>query len=121
MNIWNALLLLSTAPLAGESPAAEPGLPLPGEFDAFYAEFFKMLGLLGLIILFLLFIAWFCKRIFNQRLQQGNSNSVIQVVERRQLTARTTVYVLDVMGKRAVIAETPEGVTTITAFCSEKL
>lgn len=95
-----------------------PELPMNPEFDRFYGEFFKMLTMLGLIIGFLMVLTWFVKRILNTRLEQINSGSLIQVVERRMLTPKTSIYVLEIMGKRVVIAESHNGVTAINEFSS---
>ncbi len=99
-------------------PIAPPQLELPSnpEFDRFYGEFFKMLTMLGLIVVFLMALTWFVKRFLNTRLQQMNSGSLVQVVERRFLTPKTSIYVLEIMGKRVVIAESHSGVTVINEF-----
>lgn len=105
-----------------ESPELEPQLPptvSPEPFpenpginnDHFYAEFFKMLFMLGLIIVMLLLASWFLKRLLNSRVQQVNSTSPIKIIERRALTAKTTVYVMDILGKKIAIAESQNGVT----------
>lgn len=81
--------------------------------DHFYAEFFKMLMMLGLIIVLLLLASWFLKRLMNSRVQQVNSTSPIKIIDRRVLTAKTTLYVMDVLGKKIAIAESQNGVTLL--------
>lgn len=84
--------------------------------DRFYSEFFKMLWMLGLIIGFLLIVSWFLKKMMNTRLQQMNSSSLVQIVERRPLTPKTTVYVLEILGRKVVIAESHNGIVALTEF-----
>jgi flagellar biogenesis protein FliO len=85
------------------------GSPLSN--DHFYAEFFKMLMMLGLIIVLLLLASWFLKRLMNSRVQQVNNASPVKIIERRALTAKTTIYVMDILGRKIAIAEAQNGVT----------
>lgn len=106
------------------SPALPSGMqepdqiefPASPEFDRFYGEFFKMLLMLGLIVLFLVLISWFVKRMLNSKMTQINSKSLIQVVERRLISQKTTIFILNVMGKHVVIAESHQGVTSLGGF-----
>src|SRR4051812_14460183 len=76
---------------------ADPQAPVDDPMnDRFYTEFFKMLSVLGLIVLALLMVTWFLKRMLNTRIEQVNSNSLIKVIERRSLTPKTSVYMLEV-------------------------
>jgi flagellar biogenesis protein FliO len=81
--------------------------------NQFYVEFIRMLGLLGLVILILLLLMWFVKKMINSRLEQMNSSSLIKIVERRAITQKTTLYVLDISGKRVVMAESQNGVASL--------
>lgn len=83
------------------------------EEDHFYQEFFKMLSMLGLIIMLLLLASWFLKRLLSSRTEQINNTSMIKIVERRMLSAKSAVYVVDVMGKKIALAESQNGITCL--------
>ncbi|MEI8366320.1 MAG: flagellar biosynthetic protein FliO [Parachlamydiaceae bacterium] len=87
------------------------GHPEPEENNKFLVEFLKMTATLGIVIVLILIVAWFLKRMVNAKLAQGNNDSSIIVVERRALSQKTMVYLLEVAGKGIVVAESPHGVT----------
>lgn len=82
--------------------------------NQFYHEFFKMLAMLSLVIMLLFLIMWGAKKFMNTRLEQMNSDSLVHIVEKRYLTPKTVLYVLEVLDKRVVIAESQNGITLIT-------
>lgn len=99
----------------------EPVFPLNIEEPArqnekFFTEFLNMLATLGFIIALILIIAWFLKRLMNTRLEQMNSTSLIKVVERRTLSPKTSLYLLEVDDKTILIAETNHGVTCLSEY-----
>jgi flagellar protein FliO/FliZ len=79
--------------------------------NRFFYEFMSMLTTLGLVIAGVFILSWFVKRMTNTRIQQANASSVIKIVERRSLSPKTTLYLLDVQGKNIAIAESSNGVT----------
>lgn len=81
---------------------------LPRE-DNFMKEFMKMLLTLGAIITVLLLISWMLKRMTNTRMQQINESSDIKILERRSITAKTSVYLLDIKGRQVAIVESHNG------------
>lgn len=83
----------------------------PQETDHFFYDFLNMLMMLGLIVLFILIVSWLLKRFMNTRMQQINSASPIKILERRSLTPKTAIYLLEVHGKGIIIAESQNGVS----------
>lgn len=79
-----------------------------------YQEFFKMIFMLGMIIFFLLFIMWFVKRMMNTRIEQMNVTSLIKVIERRAITPKTYLYIVEAGEKRIMFAESHNGVTVLS-------
>lgn len=94
--------------------------PFLEEADRFYGEFLKMLILLGVVIGLLLVIMWFFKRVLNSRIDQINSGSMIKILERRSLTPKTALYVIDVEGKKFLIAESHQGGPSISPLSSRR-
>ena len=82
----------------------------------FFMEFVQMLITLGFILVLILLAGWFLRRLLNTRLQQANTTSAIKVLERRSLTPKSALYLIEVAGKKIVIAETHAGITRLTDF-----
>lgn len=98
--------------LTGPPFRPEEYLRPPGpETDKFLAEFVKMAATLGMIIGLILLVAWFLKRMVNTRLEQANEASAIRVVERRAISPKTTIYLLELENKGIIVAESQSGVT----------
>ena len=84
--------------------------------DKFFYEFLNMLATLGLLVAALLGASWFVKRMMNTRVQQMNSSSLIKVTERRSLSPKTVIYLLEIQGKTLVVGETPAGLSKLGEF-----
>ena len=93
----------------------------PQQNDKFYAEFINMLASLGLIIALIFIVAWFLKRLANTRLTQANSTSVIRIIEKRVISPKTALYLLEIEGTGLLIAESVSGVTRLSEFPLEAL
>lgn len=84
--------------------------------DHFIKGFMSMLASLGIIIALLLIVSWFFKKMMNTRLQQLNTTSDIKILERRSLSPKATIYLLEIKGKGIVIAESSNGLTRLADF-----
>ncbi|HEV8052406.1 MAG TPA: flagellar biosynthetic protein FliO [Parachlamydiaceae bacterium] len=93
------------------------GEPAP-ETNRFWSEVVNMMATLGLIISLILIVAWFLKRMLNTRQEQVNTTSIIKVIERRALSPKTVIYLLEIEGKSMVISESQNGVTYLTNYNS---
>jgi flagellar biogenesis protein FliO len=91
------------------------GQPNP-ETNKFLTEFVNMMATLGLIISLILIVAWFLKRMLNARQDVANTTSLIKVVERRALSPKTVIYLLDIEGKSIIISESQNGVTRLADY-----
>lgn len=103
-------LSVVTAAFASSSSETPPVEEAP---DRFFMELVNMAVSLTLIVAVLLIISWFVKRLLKTRMQQMNTQSGIKILERRPLTAKTAVYILDVHGKGIVLAESANGVVAL--------
>lgn len=86
----------------------------PKDNDHFLSEFINMLATLAIIIILILIVSWFLKRMLNTRIQQINTTSDIKIIERRALTPKTTIYLLDIKGKGVALAESQNGVVLLS-------
>ena len=84
--------------------------------DRFLTELFSMLATLGLIIAALLLVLWFMKRLMNTRVEQLNASSSIRISERRALSPKSMLYLIEVENKTILIAESINGITRIEDF-----
>jgi flagellar biogenesis protein FliO len=108
-------LLLTAVNLIGAQEQFDQQQP-----DQFYAQFTQMLFVLGLIILLLVLVSWGLKRFLNARVEQINAFSIIQVLERRPISAKSTIYVVEVEDKRIVLAESHMGITLLSETKGDK-
>jgi flagellar biogenesis protein FliO len=83
------------------------------EPDRFFSEFINMLTTLGLIVVLIFAVSWLLKRLLNTRIQQMNTKSVIKIVERRSLSPKSSLYLLEVHGKNFMIGESSNGLINL--------
>lgn len=81
--------------------------------DRFFMELVNMAFSLTFIIVILLIITWFVKKMLSNRMQQLNTHSGIKIIEKRHLTAKSVIYVLDIYGKGVAVAESTNGVVSL--------
>lgn len=115
------LFLFCVTPLIAntEPPPApvhvEPAVPevsMPEYQGAFIKMFLTLIGLVVAIF----FTIWALKRLSRGRLHQMNSHRSIKILERRPLSAKTVLYLIEVAGKQAMIAESQLEVKRILTF-----
>lgn len=80
----------------------------------FWGQFVQMLITLFCLIVVILAFAWVFRRMMSSRLKTLNESNAIRILERRSLNPKCNLYLLDILGKGVVIAETPNGVQTVT-------
>lgn len=84
--------------------------------DRFFHEFINMLTTLGLIVAIVLLATWYFKKMLSTKVDQLNTTSQIKVIERRVLSPKVTVYLLDVKGEGIILAESATDVTRLGNF-----
>jgi flagellar biosynthetic protein FliO len=136
-------LLLLAAPVEPiappESTAQQPAIPTPSSSenlepvfpleeltdhpskgnDKFFSDFLNMLATLGLVIGLILIAAWFLKRLLNTRMEQANTSSLIKIIDKRSISPKTGLYLLEVYNKKVLFAETHTGVAKLAEFGPE--
>jgi flagellar protein FliO/FliZ len=90
--------LTAVARAATDSAAQMP----PSELGAAAMKMFFSL----LIVLALLFVSyWSLRRLIQNRLQKGVGEQAIQVLEKRMISPKTTLYLIEVENKKILDAE----------------
>ncbi len=83
-----------------EAPPEIPGVSLPGYEGAFLKMFLALIAL----IVGIFFTVWLLKKL-TQGKWSGGSNKAIKIIEKRPLSPKTMLYIIDVDGQQSVIAE----------------
>lgn len=121
-------LLFSFCLLGQElSPATEQirdrGLEIYKETEGggvdYYDRFMQMLYLLGLIIVGLFVAMYFLKRFVQGNVERANASSNIKILEQRNLSARSVLYIVEAEGKQVLVAETASQVTKLAELSPE--
>ncbi len=80
-------------------------LSLNGEPLEYETSFLKMIfSLIGLLIVFFLTM-WMLKKMSQGRLGFKSQNSSIKIIEKKALSPKSILYVVEIEGKKIVIAE----------------
>jgi len=85
----------------------------PGDYGAAFVKMF--LTLLVLIALFGISI-WFIKRLIRSRLERGTGSRMIQILEKKMISPKTMLYVVEVDGKKILMAESHLEVRPISSI-----
>lgn len=80
------------------------------------AAFAKMLLSLAVLILLLFLSYWFIKRLIQHRLQKGVGDSSIHILEKRMLSPKTMLYLVEVDNKKVLLAESHLEIKKVESF-----
>jgi flagellar biogenesis protein FliO len=69
------------------------------------AAFAKMIFSLLILVLLLLLTYWFVRKLIQQRLQRGGATAEIQVIEKKMISSKTILYLVEVNKKKILLAE----------------
>ena len=101
------------APIRGLS-SEEPSLPdVPPSYRGAFAK--MMLSLFGLIAL-IIFCAWTLRKLASGRLRQINQGKAIKILERRPLSPKSILYLVEVSGKKILMAESQIEIRTLATL-----
>lgn len=93
-------------------PAPVQSLP-PGDFGAALGKtllvLFALVALLGVTF-------WFLRKLIQQKIQKGNAALAIQILEKRVISPKTMLYLVEVEGKKVLLAESQLEVRCIKEF-----
>lgn len=94
---------------ANEEAAKEPKV----ENSSFTKLFVKMLVTLGITLIFVVIFAYFGRRFLSTRGGATTRNGKIQILERRALSNKALLYIVQVEEKEFLLAESHQGVHLI--------
>ena len=82
----------------------------------YWGQFCNMLLTLGFILILIFLSVYLLKRLMRSRIKQLNKSTGIRILERRSLTSKTSLYLIDILGKGVVISDSPSGIQVVTEF-----
>lgn len=85
----------------------------------YFPDFLRMIVSLVFVIILILATTWFIKKFAKSRLRHMNQSNVIKIIERRVLHQKASLYLIDILGKGIVIAESNHGIHLITEFSAD--
>jgi flagellar biogenesis protein FliO len=83
----------------------EPKELIPLQTDQFTASFKRMLWVLFAVVILAIITVWILKKLTKIRQDQHNKFNQIKILERRTLSPKSTLYVVEIARKRILISE----------------
>ncbi|MBS0626483.1 MAG: flagellar biosynthetic protein FliO [Verrucomicrobia bacterium] len=83
---------------------AETAAEMPPPTDYASAIIHMLLTIVAIIVLLFASI-WYIRRLIQNRLQKGVGEQAIQILEKRMISPKTMLYLVEVEGKKTLIAE----------------
>jgi flagellar biogenesis protein FliO len=108
-----ALFLLFFTPLFGDDTIGVITAQESQSYN-FWGEFVNMIATLVFVLILIVATIWLLKKIMRSRTQTLNRTNGIKILERRPLNQKAALYLIDILGKGVVIAESPAGVHLVT-------
>jgi len=93
--------LIAESPIGSLLLQANTELP-PGDYGVSFVKMF--LTLIALIVLFGATV-WFMRRLIRQRLERGTGEQLIQILEKKMISPKTMLYVVEIEGQKILLAE----------------
>lgn len=121
------LTCFSTLCHAQDTPQTPTELPslmdqeaVPAEMPPSYqGAFVKMMLTLFALILFIILSVWMMRRLAHGRMKQMNYGKTIKILERRPLSAKSILYLIEAEGKKILISESQLEVRRISSIEEE--
>jgi len=74
----------------------------PGDYGVSFVKMF--LTLIALMLLFGVTV-WFLRRLIRQRLERGTGEQLIHILEKKMISPKTMLYVVELEGQKILLAE----------------
>ncbi len=97
-------------PIVQEIPI--PDLP-PGDYGA---ALVKMFLTLTALVALLIFTFWFLRRVIQNRLRKGVGIQSIRILEKRMISPKSMLYLIEVEGQKVLLAESQLEVRRLQAW-----
>ena len=105
---------------AEDTPAAEPLAPpmptTPEMMKGYEGAFLKMALTFIALLVGIFFTVWILKRLSRGHFKNMNANRAIKILEKRALSPKTMLYLVEIGEKQTLIAESQLEVKSIVTF-----
>lgn len=91
------------------------------QMPSYEATFFKMLLTLGGLIILVFFTIWVLKKATNGRFGNMGSQKKITILEKKPLSPKTLLYLIELDGKKILISESQLEVRTLLPPAQEDM
>ncbi|HSX03804.1 MAG TPA: flagellar biosynthetic protein FliO [Rhabdochlamydiaceae bacterium] len=127
-RLFFILILALSSSIAFGADEQKTPTELPSPFDqettpvepvSYQGAFVKMMLTLFALIVFIILSVWMMRRLSHGRMKQMNYGRAIKILERRPLSAKSILYVIEVNGKKILISESQFEVRTISKLEEE--
>lgn len=110
---------LSSTAFASESDSSLPieeTAPVERVTQSYEMAFTKTIVVLSVLIALLILAVWMVKKVSSGRLRSFNNIKLVKILERRPLSPKSMLYIVEVEGKKILIAESHLSVNQITTL-----
>lgn len=87
---------------------------------SYWKEFSRMMMILGCILGVVLILAWLLRGFLNKRVQLANESNLIKILERRNLSQKSMIYLIEVHGKQFLIGDSAAGGVEYLTECPKE-
>ncbi len=105
-----------TAPAPAPSSHVEPHTVLDQPAVSYESAFFKMLLTLGGLILLVFLTIWILRRLSQGKFGSGGASRTIHILEKRPLSAKSMLYLVQIGSKQVLISESQFEVRKIASL-----
>ena len=102
--------------LAEVPPIEIPSLAPAGDYGLALIKMF--LTMIAILVLFFVSF-WFLRKLIRSRLEKGSADLSIQILEKRMISAKTMLYLVEVENKKILLAESQLEIKRIESFSPE--
>lgn len=115
---------LETTPPPRQEVEVVPQAPVPAEeapssseaTTSYEGAFVKMIVTLIALLVFVFIAFWMIRKMAQGRFKSGNFNRTIKIIEKRPLSAKSMLYVIEINDKKILISESQLEVRAITTI-----
>jgi flagellar biogenesis protein FliO len=115
MKLLLLTLTLISATVLGQEVLPGDAIPalVPEDGDKFVGAFVKVMAAVAVMVGALMFLSWSSRKMINAKIQQVNETSSLKVLEKRNISTKTTLYEIECEGRSVLFAESVNGVTLL--------
>jgi len=122
------ILFISLSPLTAQSPITEERMETAlqkggdevSEDEEFYSQLMNIVFALAFIVFLMIVAAYYLRKFMQGRMEQINVTSTIKILEQRNLSAKTVLYIVEAHGKQILVGESVAGVVALGDLPSKR-